>query len=60
VASSAMVWQLSIVCFQYHKLCTGFIQTLESPVIRTLRFPGLESSGKKALVLENPGKVLEF
>ena len=27
---------------------TGFVQTLESPGIKMLRFPGLESPGKKA------------
>jgi len=25
----------------------GFVQTLESPEIKTLRFPGLESPGKR-------------
>jgi len=46
------------------KFCTylipGFVQILESPGIKMLRFPGLESPGKKSQVLENPGKVLEF
>jgi len=32
---------------------TGFIQTLESSGIKTLRFPGLESPGKKSI---SPGK----
>ena len=29
------------------KVLTGFVQTLESPGIKVLRFPGLESPGKK-------------
>jgi len=29
-------------------LITGFVQTLESPGIKMLRFPGLENPGKKA------------
>jgi len=28
-------------------LVTGFVQTLESPGIKILRFPGLESPGKR-------------
>jgi len=33
-----------------------FVQSLESPGIKTLRFPGLENPGKG----KDPGKVLEF
>jgi len=29
------------------KICTGFVQTLEIPEIKMLRFPGLESPGKR-------------
>jgi len=29
-----------------HLLLPGFVQTLESPEIKMLRFPGLESPGK--------------
>jgi len=39
--------------------CPGFVQTLESPGIKMLRFPGLESPGK-GIGPGNPGNVLEF
>jgi len=29
------------------RLLTGFVQTLEGPEIKMLRFPGFESSGKR-------------
>jgi len=47
-------------CILLHNvLTTGFIQTLESPGIKLLRFPGMESSGKDTGP-GKPWKVLEF
>ena len=40
---------------------TGFVQVLEnleSPGILLWHFPGLESPGKRPLVLESPGNLL--
>ena len=42
-------------------LCTGFIrvlENLESPGIILWHFPGLESPGKRPLVLESSGNLL--
>ena len=41
--------------------CTGFVrvlENLESPGILLWHFPGLESPGKRPLVLESPGNLL--
>ena len=41
--------------------CAGFVrvlENLESPGILLWHFPGLESPGKKPLVLESPGNLL--
>ena len=43
------------------KGCTGFarvLENLESPGILLWHFPGLESPGKRPLVLESPGNLL--
>ena len=37
---------------------TGFVRVLESPGILLWHFPGLESPGKRPLVLESPGNLL--
>ena len=39
---------------------TGFVQVLESPGILFWHFPGLESPGKKPLVLESSGNLLNL
>jgi hypothetical protein len=39
---------------------TGFPQLLESPGIFFLTFPGPGKSWKMTLLLETPGKLLEF
>ena len=55
-------WQLSIdSCCSSHlclfpqdfQIITGFIQVLENPGILLWHFPGLESPGKRPLVLES-------
>ena len=43
------------------KLCSGFVrvlENLESPGILVWHFPGLESPGKRPLVLERSGNLL--
>ena len=37
---------------------TGFVRVLESPGILLWHFPGLESPGKRPLVLESSGNLL--
>ena len=45
----------------YLSISPGFVrvlENLESPGILVGHFPGLESPGKRLLVLENPGNLL--
>ena len=55
-------WKLNNAEFIFVKLFyTGFVrvlENLESPGILLWHFPGLESPGKRALVLESSGNLL--
>ena len=55
-------FQLSFIhFFEFLVLQTGFVQVLEnleSPGILLWHFPGLESPGKRPLVLESSGNLL--
>ena len=45
------------------EVCTGFVQileNLEAPGILLWHFPGLESPGKRLLVLESSGNLLNW
>jgi len=52
---------LKSICVEGYKVIgTGFVrvlENLESPGILLWHFPGLESPGKRLLVLESPGNL---
>ena len=53
--------QTLVACTECSKLQSGFVQVLEnleSPGILLWHFPGLESPGKRPLVLESSGNLL--
>ena len=52
---------LCLACTEFSKRLPGFIrvlENLESPGILLWHFPGLESPGKRPLVLESSGNLL--
>ena len=49
---------LCLACTEFSKRLPGFIRDLESPGILLWHFPGLESPGKRPLVLESSGNLL--